>query len=49
MNKFAIFAVANFLTIFMLSWVGIVPSWIIIIPIVQSIPLFAWAYDYEEK
>lgn len=49
LNKFAIFALANFLTIFMLAWVGLIPGWMMIIPMVQAIPLFAWANDHEEN
>jgi hypothetical protein len=49
MNKFAVFAVSNVATIFLLIWVGLIPEWVILFPIVQSIPLFAWADDYENS
>jgi len=49
LNKFAIFALANLLTIFMLAWVDLIPGWMVIIPIVQCVPLMAWASDHEEN
>lgn len=49
LNKFAYFALANMLTIFMLIWVDLIPGWMMFIPTVQAIPLMAWASDHEEN
>jgi hypothetical protein len=49
MNKIGNFAVMSFLTVFMLVWIDLLPSWMIALSMLQSIPLFAWANDLEES
>jgi hypothetical protein len=48
LNKFSVFALANVITIFMLAWTGLIPGWMVVIPVLQMIPLLAWADDYNE-
>jgi len=42
-------AIATIFTIFLLSYVGALPAWAILLPLIQSIPLFAMAYDMEHQ